>query len=62
MNVKKASQEGTPFCSISEAARRTGLSTYFFRQGVKEGSIPYIKSGRSIFVNLAKWQEQIMKK
>lgn len=62
MNVKKASQEGTPFCSISEAARRTGLSTYFFRQGVKDGSIPHIKSGRSIFVNLAKWNEEVMKK
>lgn len=61
MNTKKPTNEPTPFCSIDEAARRTGLSTYYFRQGVKEGTIPYLRSGRSIFINLAKWKEEVMK-
>lgn len=43
----------TPFQTIAEAAKSTGLSQYFLRRGCKDGSIPCIKSGTKYFVNVA---------
>lgn len=43
---------GTPFQKIPEAARSTGLSTYFLRRGVRDGSVPHIKSGTVYLVNV----------
>lgn len=60
MNGKKTQGKDTPFCTVAEAARRTGLSMYFFRNGIRDGSIPHIRSGRSIFVDLEKWREMRM--
>lgn len=33
---------GTPFQTIPEAARSTGLSQYFIRNGCKAGTVPHI--------------------
>lgn len=43
---------GTPFQKIPEAARTTGLSTYFLRRGVRDGSVPHVKSGTVYLVNI----------
>ena len=43
---------GAPFQKIPEAARTTGLSTYFLRHGVRDGSVPHIKSGTVYLVNV----------
>lgn len=43
---------GTPFQKIPEAARTTGLSTYFLRHGVRDGSVPHIKSGTVYLINV----------
>lgn len=43
---------GTPFQKIPEAARSTGLSTYFLRRGVRDGSVPHVKSGTVYMVNV----------
>lgn len=41
-----------PFQKIPDAARSTGLSQYFLRNGCKSGTIPHIKSGTVYFVNV----------
>ena len=41
----------TPFCSLKEAAARSGLSEYIWRQYVKQGMVPYINSGIKYYVN-----------
>lgn len=43
---------GTPFQKIPEAARTTGLSTYFLRRGVRDGTVPHVKSGTVYLVNV----------
>ncbi|MDE7054548.1 hypothetical protein AALA83_15660 [Oscillospiraceae bacterium 44-5] len=43
---------GTPFQKIPEVARTTGLSTYFLRRGVRDGTVPHIKSGTVYLVNV----------
>lgn len=40
----------TPFCNISEAARRTGLSTCFIRKNIKD--IPHCKSGKKYLIHI----------
>lgn len=42
----------TPFQKISEAARTTGLSQYFIRNGCKDGTIPCIRSGTAYLVDV----------
>lgn len=41
-----------PFLKIPEAAKVTGLSTYFLRHGVIDGSVPYVKSGKTYYINI----------
>ena len=41
-----------PFMKIPEAAKATGLSTYFLRHGVIDGSIPHVKSGKTYYINV----------
>ena len=38
--------------SITEAARRTGLSRYYLRQACETGEIVHIRSGRYYLINL----------
>lgn len=42
----------TPFMKIKDACKITGLSCYFLRRGVKDGSIPHIKSGTVYLINI----------
>lgn len=41
-----------PFQKIEDAVRSTGLSAYFLRRGCREGSIPCVRSGRTIYINV----------
>ena len=41
-----------PFQSIKDACNSTGLSQHFLRQGVIAGTIPHIRAGKKIFVNV----------
>lgn len=47
-----------PFQKIADAVRTTGLSSYFLRHGCRNGSIPCVRSGRTIYVNVAKLLQQ----
>lgn len=48
-----------PFMKISEAARVTGLSTYYIRAGVRSGEIESVRSGKTYFVNLPRLLEKL---
>lgn len=41
-----------PFQKISMAAKTTGLSQYFLRNGCKDNSVPHVLSGNTYFVNV----------
>lgn len=47
------------YCGIKEAAKRTGLSMCMLRRGVKEGTVPYIKSGNKFYVDMGKLNESL---
>ena len=49
----------TPFMKIKDACRVTGLSCYYLRRGVKDGSIPHIKSGRVFLINVPALLKQL---
>lgn len=49
----------TPFQKITDACRTTGLSTFFLRRGVRDGSIPHVKSGQTYYVNIPALLEQL---
>lgn len=41
-----------PFQTIKNAATTTGLSQHYLRAGVKAGTVPHVKSGRCIKINV----------
>ena len=41
-----------PFQKIEDAVKTTGLSAWFLRRGCRDGSIPCVRSGRTIYVNV----------
>ncbi len=47
------------FTTIKEAAEITGLSECFFRRGVRNGSVPYIRSGVKYLVRLPQFLAQL---
>ena len=51
--------EHTPFMKIKDAARVTGLSMYYLRNGCKDGSVPHVKSGTVYLVNIPRLLEKL---
>lgn len=51
--------ERTPFMKIKDAARVTGLSMYYLRNGCKDGSVPHVKSGTVYLVNIPRLLEKL---
>lgn len=49
---RKNLNEKAPFQTINSTAKITGLSTYFLRAGCKDGTIPHIKVGNTVYVNI----------
>lgn len=49
----------TPFQTIPEACRTTGLSKYYLRKGCQEGNIPHIKSGNVFYINIPALLKQL---
>lgn len=49
----------TPYMTIPNACRATGLSQYFLRNGCKDGSIPHIKSGNTYYINVPAMLEKL---
>lgn len=51
--------EHTPFMKIKDAARVTGLSMYYLRNGCKDRSVPHVKSGTVYLVNIPRLLEKL---
>lgn len=47
------------FQPITGAAKITGLSRNFIREGCKAGTIPHIKVGSDFRVDMPRWFEQL---
>ena len=45
--------------SIKKTAKETGLSEYFLRQMLKDGSLPHVKSGVKVLVNVDRLMIQL---
>lgn len=41
-----------PFMGVLEAAKETGLSSYFIREGIRAGWIPFIRCGNKAMINM----------
>lgn len=44
--------KGAPFQGVKETANTTGFSQFSIRQGIKAGTVPHIRSGKKILVNV----------
>ncbi len=58
MIKKQEYRDDLPFMTIENAVRKTGVSEFSLRVGVKNGTIPHVKSGRRIFINIPLFLEQ----
>ncbi len=47
----------TPFQTIREAVRSTGLSERYMREMHREGNLPHVMSGNRVLVNVPKLME-----
>lgn len=56
--MQKLIDGNPPFQRIEDAVRSTGLSAYYLRRGCRDGSIPCVRSGRTIYVNVAELLRQ----
>ena len=44
----------TPYMKIKDAVRVTGLSAYYLRNGIKDGSVPHTRTGKgTYYINVA---------
>ena len=50
--IEYAQPANPPFQKIEDAVKTTGLSAWFLRRGCRDGSIPCVRSGRTIYVNV----------
>ena len=41
-----------PYMKIKDACAVIGVSTYFLRQGIRNGTIPFIRSGQTVYINV----------
>ena len=52
MERGRTEMNDAPFQRIPDAVRSTGLSAYYLRNGCKDGTVPHIRSGRTIYINV----------
>lgn len=58
MKSRKA-VEFTPFMGLKDAVTYTGLSYNYLRTGCANGTVPHIRIGRKIMVNVIRLMEQL---
>ena len=51
--------QGPLYLDIKNAAKTTGLSVYFLRQGIKSGSIETVKCGVKYYINVPRLLERL---
>lgn len=42
----------TPFQTINQTVKTTGLSAYYLRQGCRDGTVPHVMSGTKYLINV----------
>jgi hypothetical protein len=42
----------TPYMGVDACSRAIGISTFFLRKGIREGTVPYIQSGRKLLIDV----------
>ena len=47
------------FQSIKDTVKATGLSEFFLRKGIRQGSLPHIKSGAKAYINVPAMIKQL---
>lgn len=52
LQPRATAEVSPPFQKIQEAARTTGLSQCFLRDGCRRGTVPHVKSGTAYYVNI----------
>ena len=52
MKQSEMKKLSAPFLSVKDTATVTGLSQFFLRKGCKDGTIPHIRNGNNILVNV----------
>ena len=48
-----SSSNQTPFMSIHDAAKETGLSRFYLRNACRSGECPHVMSGNKYMINVA---------
>ena len=51
-SVELHTRELPPFQKISDAVQSTGLSAFYLRNGCRDGTVPHIRSGRVLYINV----------
>lgn len=49
----------TPFMKIKDTVKVTGLSSYYLRNGCKDGTIPHIVAGTTYLINVPALLERL---
>ena len=49
----------TLLMNIKDSAAYSGCSEYYIRNGIKNGTIPHIRSGNKYLINVPLWIEQL---
>lgn len=48
------------FQPIKQAVKTTGLSEWYLRQALKNGTLPHIRTGSKVLVNTAECKEDVL--
>ncbi|MDD6490371.1 MAG: hypothetical protein PUG48_11305 [Clostridia bacterium] len=61
LNIQRQTENNPniPYQSIKNTAKTTGLSEYSIRQRLHNGTLPHIKSGSKVLVNVPKFLKQL---
>jgi len=54
MMLEQFPAHATPFQSVKETCRSLGVSQFYLRNGIKDGTVPHIRSGNKILINVPK--------
>lgn len=56
---KEGYDRNTPFQTIPNAVRTTGLSSYFLRSGCRNGTVPHIRCGNTYMIDVPHLLERL---
>ena len=57
--MRTITDRNAPYQGIAQASFVSGMSQYYIRQGILNGTIPHIRSGNKYLVNVPAFIEQL---